>query len=247
MAHLESDDTDRYGELIRWLSADLVPVARLRPPVMRALWWIGAVVAAGAVLAPFSDLFATAERLKAVPDLWLASIGSMLTAALAAVAAFQLSFPDRSPKWALLPIPSVGLWVGASGLGCLRTWLVPGTHDASLAEAQTCFVFILGLSIPLSVLSVAMLRQAHSLWPNLTCALGGLAVAGASATVLNLFHPYDAAGAASSVVASRGARALGGLPGRRGPSISRLFENGYGFADALLGLAPRADAGKGEP
>jgi hypothetical protein len=193
MANVESDETDRYDELVKSLSANLVPVAPLRPPVIRALWWFAAAVAAAAVLAPFSDLIATAERLKSVPDLWLASVGSILTAALAAIAAFQLSFPDRSPKWALLPIPALLLWVGASGLGCLRTWLVPGTHDASLAEAKTCFIFILGLSIPLSVLLVAMLRQAHSLWPNLTCALGGLAVAGASATVLNLFHPYDAA------------------------------------------------------
>jgi hypothetical protein len=38
-----------------------------------------------------------------------------------------------------------------------------------------------------------MLRRAYSLWPRLTGALGGLAVAGASATILNLFHPYDAA------------------------------------------------------
>jgi hypothetical protein len=125
--------------------------------------------------------------------LWLAVIGSILTAVLAAVAAFELSLPDRSPKWALLPVPAALLWVGASGLGCLRDWFVPGTHDASLSEAKTCFFFILALSIPLSVLLVAMLRRAHSLWPNLTGAMGGLAVAGASATVLNLFHPYDAA------------------------------------------------------
>jgi hypothetical protein len=138
-------------------------------------------------------LAAVAQRLTAAPDLGLAAVGSLLTAVLAAVAAFQLSFPDRSAKWALLPVPAVVLWVGASGLGCLRTWLVPGTHDASLTEAETCLFFILGLSVPLSVLLLAMLRRAYSLWPRLTGALGGLAVAGASATILNLFHPYDAA------------------------------------------------------
>ena len=84
------------------------------------------------------------------------------------------------------------LWFPMGGSSS-RAWFVPGTHDASLSEAKTCFFFILALSIPLSVLLVAMLRRAHSLWPNLTGAMGGLAVAGASATVLNLFHPYDAA------------------------------------------------------
>jgi hypothetical protein len=183
----------RYEELVQALSADLVPAKRLRPPVLRASGWLGAVVVTASVLALFSNLAAVAQRLTAAPDLGLAAVGSLLTAVLAAVAAFQLSFPDRSAKWALLPVPAVVLWVGASGLGCLRTWLVPGTHDASLTEAETCLFFILGLSVPLSVLLLAMLRRAYSLWPRLTGALGGLAVAGASATILNLFHPYDAA------------------------------------------------------
>jgi hypothetical protein len=184
---------DQYDGLVRSLSSDLVPVKRLRRPVLRTLWWLGTVVAIAVILAPVSDISAMTHRLEAAPDLWLAAFGSTLTAVFAAVAAFQLSFPDRSPKWILLPVPAAFLWIGASGLGCLRTWLVPGTHDASLAEARTCFIFILGLSIPLSALLFVMLRRAHSLWPNLTGVMGGLAVAGASATLLNLFHPYDAA------------------------------------------------------
>jgi len=39
----------------------------------------------------------------------------------------------------------------------------------------------------------AMLREAFSLLPGLTATIAGLAVAAASATVLNLFHPFDAA------------------------------------------------------
>ena len=185
--------TDRYDELVQSLSADLVPVRRLRPPIQRALCWLGAVLAAGSVLALFSNLVAMMHRLTAAPDLWLAAIGSTLTAVLAAVAAFQLGLPDRSTKWALLPVPATILWVGASGLGCLRTWFVLGTHEASLTGAEFCLFFILGLSVPLSVLLLAMLRRAYSLWPNLTGVMGGLAVAGASATILNLFHPYDSA------------------------------------------------------
>jgi hypothetical protein len=125
--------------------------------------------------------------------MWLAVTGSTLTAVLATIAAFQLSLPDGRTIWALLPIPSALLWVGASGLGCLRTWLVPGTHDASFAEAKDCFVFIVGLSIPLSAMLILMLRRGYSLRPNLMGVVGGLAVAAASATLLNLFHPYDAA------------------------------------------------------
>jgi hypothetical protein len=109
------------------------------------------------------------------------------------MAAFQLNLPDGRTIWALLPIPGALLWVSASGLGCLRTWLVPGTHDASLAEAKDCFVFIVSLSVPLSALLILMLRRGYSLRPNLMGVIGGVAVAAASATLLNLFHPYDAA------------------------------------------------------
>jgi hypothetical protein len=38
-----------------------------------------------------------------------------------------------------------------------------------------------------------MLREAFSLLPGVTAAIAGLAVAAASATLLNLFHPFDAA------------------------------------------------------
>ncbi|MGA2126667.1 MAG: NrsF family protein [Xanthobacteraceae bacterium] len=184
---------DPHERLIRSLAEDLTPVERLRPPAMRAAVWLGLVAAIAAALACFSDLSAVAQRLIAAPDLWLAVTGSTLTAGLAAIAAFELSLPDRKPMWAVLPAPGVLMWVGASGLGCLRSWLVPGTHDASLAEAKDCFLFIVGLSIPLSVALFVMLRRACPLQPGLTAAVGGVAVAAAAATLLNFFHPYDAA------------------------------------------------------
>jgi len=182
-----------YDPLIRGLTADLRPVRRLPRPLQRTLFWLGGVAIVAVMLAAFADLTATERRLTAAPDMWLAVTGSTLTAVLAIMAAFQLSLPDGRTIWALLPIPSALLWVGASGLGCLRTWLVPGTHDASFAEAKDCFVFIVGLSIPLSAMLILMLRRGYSLRPNLMGAIGGLAVAAASATLLNLFHPYDAA------------------------------------------------------
>ena len=38
-----------------------------------------------------------------------------------------------------------------------------------------------------------MLRRGHSVRPNLTAVLAGLASASLVATLLNLFHPFDAA------------------------------------------------------
>jgi hypothetical protein len=150
-----------------------------------------AAIAAG--LAAFADVNAMWQRLIAAPDLWLAVIGSTLTAIFAAFAAFELSVPDTSRLWAALPLPAAILWIAASGLGCLRTWLAPQTHVATMGEARDCFFFIVALSIPLAALLFVMLRRAYPLYLGLTAAIAGLAVAAAAATLLNFFHPFDAA------------------------------------------------------
>jgi hypothetical protein len=179
--------------LISDLATDLVPVRRLRPPNVRALVWLAVVFATAAVLAVIADLSALVHRLGAAPDMWPSVIGSTLTAILAAIAAFQLSLPDARRTWALLPVPAVLLWIVAIGLGCLRTWFVPGTHAADLSEARDCLIFIVGLSVPLSALLIIMLRRAYPLQPELTALIAGLASAAAAATLLNFFHPFDAA------------------------------------------------------
>ncbi len=182
-----------HDALIDTLAAGLRPVRRLASPAVRALLWLGLVAAVAAGLAMAADLHALVRRLAATPDMWLAVLGSTLTAVCAALAAFELSVPDRKPVWALLAVPPLLLWIGASGLGCLRGWIVPGTHVAPMSEARDCLVFIIGLSVPLGAVLFLLLRRAFALRPGLTAALGGLAVAAAAATLLNLFHPFDAA------------------------------------------------------
>jgi hypothetical protein len=182
-----------HDDLIRALGDELTPVRRLRPPAFRAIGWLAIVVAIGVVLAATTDVGAMTRRIAAVSDLWLAVAGSALTAVLAAFAAFQLDVPDRKPAWALLPLPAAALWILASGVGCFRAWLVPDTSVATLGEAEACLIFIFGLSVPLSVVMLLMLRRGHALQPNLTAVMGGLACAAAAATLLNFLHPYDAA------------------------------------------------------
>jgi hypothetical protein len=181
-----------YDALIRNLAADLVPVRRLRSPTTRALLWLAVVAALALVLAAFSDLTAVAGRLTAAPDMALAALGSTSTAVLAALAAFQLSVPGHSRAWALLPLPAALVWVAASGAGCLRSWLIPDVHLAAMHEEQHCLLFIVGLSVPLSVLLIVMLRRAFPLDPGLIAALAGLASAAAAASLLLFFHPFDA-------------------------------------------------------
>ncbi len=189
-----ADAQDRpHDRLIGALAAKLEPVRPLLSPPLRALIWLALVVAVAGGLAMFANLAGMWERLTATPDMMLAVLGSAATAAAAAFAAFELSMPDRSRAWALLPLPAFALWLGASGLGCLRVYVLPGTHVATMGETRDCLVFIVGLSVPLSAVLILMLRRACSLAPVLTATMAGLASAAAAATLLNFFHPYDAA------------------------------------------------------
>jgi hypothetical protein len=132
------------------------------------------------------------HRITASPDMWLAVFGSIATKTTSAIAAFELSLPDRSCAWALIPLPAAALWVEASGLGCMRAYVLPDTHVATIGETRDCLMFIIVLSVPLAVALVIMLRRACSLAPSLTATMAGLASA-AAATLLNFFHPFDAA------------------------------------------------------
>lgn len=182
-----------HDPLIRGLAADLTPVRRLPPPAVRALAWLGAVAVIGCGLVVFADVHAMWVRITAAPEMWLAVVGSTATAVLAAIAVFELSLPDAPRAWAWLPLPGALLWLGASGFGCLRVWVLPETHVAVLDETRDCLLFIVLLSVPLSALLFLMLRRGCPLSPGLTAAIGGLAVAAAAATLLNFFHPFDAA------------------------------------------------------
>jgi hypothetical protein len=133
------------------------------------------------------------RRWAATPDLAWAGIGAAGTAISAAWAAFALGVPGRRAAWAWLPLPGALLWIGASGLGCLRTWIAPGTELAGVHQSADCLLFIIGFSVPLSALLIVLLRRACPLRPVLTAVLIGLASAAASASLLEICHAFDSA------------------------------------------------------
>jgi hypothetical protein len=191
MSEVSRPDSPSHDRLIERLTAELRPVRRVSPGWLAVSWLLVVVLFAG-YLASMSDMHAMMRRLMAAPDMWLAALGSALTGALAVVAAFMTSVPGRSTRWGLLPLPPLALWIWESGMGCARGWHLPGVHDASFGDSDHCFMFICGISLPLSLLLMVLLRWTFPLRPNLTLALGGLAAAGTAATLLNFFHPYDA-------------------------------------------------------
>lgn len=185
--------TQDHQALIEKLGAGLAPVRRLLPPWQRTAGWLLPVVLLAALLSWHYGTTPMLRRWAITPDLAWAGIGAAMTAIGAAWAAFALAVPGRRAAWVWLAVPGTVLWIGASGLGCLRDWIAPGTELAGPAQSAHCLMFILGFSLPLSILLIALLRRACPLRPMRTAIMAGLASAAASAFLLEICHPYDAA------------------------------------------------------
>ena len=186
-------DPQSHEALIDRLGTDLVPVRRLLPPWLRTAGWLLVVVALAVGLLMHYGADPMLRRWAATPDLAWAGIGAVITAVCAAWAAFALGVPGRRAAWAWLPLPGALLWIGASGLGCLRTWIAPGTELAGVHQSADCLLFIISFSVPLSALLIVLLRRACPLRPVLTAVLIGLASAAASASLLEICHAFDSA------------------------------------------------------
>lgn len=187
-------DALNHQSLIHALGADLAPVRRLRPPLWRAFGWTLLLAAMAALLVWHYGLTPMLTRWRGAPDLAWAGVGAVLTALVAGWAAFSLGVPGRPVARAWLVLPPALLWIGASGVGCLRSWVAPDTVVATtMAEARGCLEFILAFSLPLSALLVWLLRRAYPLRPVLTAAMIGVASAAGSASLLEICHEFDAA------------------------------------------------------
>jgi hypothetical protein len=172
--------------LIRDLADGLEPVRRLRSPGVRALQWLAAVAALSALLIlRYADLEVFRDRIGS-PRVLLECIATLLTAITGIIAAFELSVPGRSPRWALLPAAPFLLWLASSGLGCLQNGL-----GGSARESLHCFVFIAAVSVPLAASLLWMLRRARPIAPLPVAAVGALGAAATAAFVLEFFHPFD--------------------------------------------------------
>ena len=178
--------------LIGDLSADLKPVRRLAPPWLRTVYWLVAVLCLALVLIGIRIVFNWNGQPEVDPYVIPGALASGVTALLAAFAAFQLSLPDRSSAWALLPLPAFAVWVAINGLGCVASLANPAVQN-NVPLFFTCLSIIFALSIPLSVATIVMVRRARPLRPLPVAILGGLAASAAGATLLILVHPHDSA------------------------------------------------------
>ncbi len=183
----------RTEDLVSAMAREMGPVKRLRPPMQRAALWLGfsaLVIAAFVVISgPRDDL---AQRLSQ-PWEMAQLIAAVVTAILAAVAAFHLSLPDRSDAWALLPVPGFLAWVASLGWGCVSDFIRLGPEGLSLGTSWGCLGFILGLSAPMGAGLLLALRHAGPIRPGPTMATGVLSIAMLASLGLSLVHYLDAA------------------------------------------------------
>jgi hypothetical protein len=180
------------ADLIDRLAAEARPVRRLARPSVRALAWLAVAAAFVGVVASIAGIRPGLLQALDDPRFAIGRAGALATAITAALAAFQLSVPDRSARWLWLPLPFAALWLGAMGVGCIADWLAVGPQGLALGHSADCFVAILTTSVPLGALLLVMVRHAGPVRPVATALAAGLALAAVGEGGLTLYHDVDA-------------------------------------------------------
>jgi hypothetical protein len=203
-------------QLIDTLTEGLQPVKPLRKPWLRAgLWSVFATLVIAVIAAVGGSRADLAHSVREASFL-LPLAGSWLTGLTAALAAFQISLPDRSRRWLWLPVVPVLLWSTGFAYSCLTN---PGDILGSLEllPESACLLTIVVTSAGLLAVLLPMLRRVKTLRPGLTAWLGCLAVAGFADTAHLLVHTEQDSLLALTVnlVPALVLVVLGGLAGRR--------------------------------
>lgn len=183
--------THTTDQLIDTLTRNVLPVRRLRPPLLRAGLWLATVaLVGGLIVARFANLHIVMVRAQQ-PVFDVAMVAALATGCFAVIAAFYLSLPDRPLLWALLPMPSFIVWWVASGAGCYSDWLEYRDGAWQIGESGHCLMFILGVGVPLSLALLLALRRARPIAPRRVTVVGALGAASLAAFLLQFFHPFD--------------------------------------------------------
>lgn len=182
----------KTDDLVSILVVNLTPVRRLRPPGVRAACWLTLAAVVVGLLSIIQGIRPDLLQRLNDPAFAVSLAAALLTAALAAVAAFQVSLPDRSERWLLLPVPALVVWISNIGYQCLTQWIAIDPKGVMLGDAARCFATLVLSGLPLSLAMLLMLRYAAPLRPSAVALMGSLAVAGVTASALSLFHILDA-------------------------------------------------------
>jgi len=181
----------KTDELIATLAARAAPVKRVAPPALAAAGWLAMAVLVLGIPVGLGGLRHDIEERLMLPHEQLNLLAALATGITAALAAFHLALPDRSPRWALLPLPFAIFWVSGLGMGCITDFLENGFP--ALSTSFQCMAWVVGFGIPLSAGMLWMTRHAAPIRPAPVAALAGLAAASIASVGLSLVHHLDAA------------------------------------------------------
>ena len=179
-------------ELIDSLSANVRPVRRPRPPMVRCACWLMFAAVIVAMLAISHGVRPDLAQRFQEPLFAVRVLAALATGILAAVATFQISLPDRRGQWAWLPLPAAAVWLSTVGYGCLASWVRLNPDGVYLAEVLSCIATLILTSTPLALAMFLMIRRVGPLRPAPVTLCGALAIAAITATALSLFHNLDA-------------------------------------------------------
>jgi hypothetical protein len=208
-------DTDA---LIQELANAAAPVRRLPAPWARMLLWLALSVPflAGVIwlMMPgdINPVAALADRRFLLEEAVL-----LVTALVAALAAFASVVPGYDRRILLVPLVPFAVWLTSLGEGCWRNWVALGADGLALRPDWDCLPPAILIGIVPALAMVMMLRRGAPLLPRISIALGALAVAALANFGLRLFHLGDASvmvlfwHLGGAVVLA----ALAGLAGRR--------------------------------
>jgi hypothetical protein len=180
-------------DLIGELAAGLRPVRRMASPARQAALWLGLAAGAVGIAVLVNGLRHDLSQRMLMPQEVGQWVASMLAGVLAAVAAAMLARPDRSWRWALLPVPALLAWFGSLGWGCMADMARLGPLSGQMGTSWGCLRFILAMGLPLAGAQFWQLRHAGPVRPLPVLMLGALASAALCSAGLSLFHHLDAA------------------------------------------------------
>jgi hypothetical protein len=178
-------------ELIEQLEAELSPVRRLPSPRRALLIWLAVTVPALAVVVQVMGPLPELPRLLREPGFLIAEGFAIVTALLAANAAFCAGKPDE-PGWKLwLPVAVFVLWAAELGRQCFVLAL-SGDSGVFVVRPDWMCVPAIAVSGLIPALTMVLLLRGRTRFRAAWASLCGvLAAAAAAEGALRFYHAAD--------------------------------------------------------
>jgi hypothetical protein len=157
------------------IRADIRPVRRLRPPVLRVMWLAPLALI---TLAAASRIFNVREDASLLG--WGLTWGTSILQTVLALALIALALRDAVPGRSIgnaAVILAIGLVGGLTAVVTLRTWSISPTTIETLSPlvvGQICFTGMVVAALPLLVASAVLAHRAFTVRPWSSGALYGL-------------------------------------------------------------------------